>query len=190
MLSNRFEEALVFAHRLHIGQTRKGSDVPYITHLMNVASLVGEFGGDEDAMIAALLHDAIEDQGGQQTREQIAERFGEQIAAWVEDCSDTNEVPKPPWRARKEAFIARIASLDPSVRLVVAADKLHNAQTVARGHAVEGDAVWERFKGAREGSLWYYRAALEALKADWDHPILAALEEAVDRLHELSDPVS
>ncbi len=105
MLSKRFEQALQLAHVLHADQTRKGSEIPYMTHLMAVSAIVGEHGGSEDAMIAALLHDAVEDQGGQETADRIRDAFGDTIAEWVGQCSDTTETPKPPWRARKEAFI-------------------------------------------------------------------------------------
>jgi GTP pyrophosphokinase len=125
MLSKRFNEALTFAADLHATQTRKGSGVPYIAHLLGVASIALEYGAQEDEAIAALLHDAIEDQGGIATREEIRRRFGDTVTAIVEGCTDAHTTPKPPWRERKEAYIAHLHHASPAVILVSAADKLH-----------------------------------------------------------------
>ena len=125
MLSSRFSDALVYAANLHAAQTRKVSGEPYLAHLLGAAAIVLDYGGDEDEAIAALLHDAIEDQGGPAARAEILRRFGERVAAIVEGCTDTDAFPKPPWRQRKEAFLERLRTAAPSVRLVVAADKLH-----------------------------------------------------------------
>src|SRR5947199_8691848 len=130
VLTTRFEEALIYATRLHASQSRKGSTTPYIAHLLAVTALVLENGGNEDEAIAALLHDAIEDQGGASTREEIRRHFGDAVVAIVDGCTDTEVMPKPPWRGRKEAYIAHIRHASPSVRLVSAADKLHNARTI------------------------------------------------------------
>src|SRR5437588_8327976 len=130
LLSTRFEEALVFATQLHREQTRKGTRIPYIAHLLGVTSIVLEHGGNEDEAIAALLHDAIEDQGGASTREEIRRQFGDRVVEIVDGCTDTDVMPKPPWRARKEAYLAHIIEATPSVRLVSAADKLHNARAI------------------------------------------------------------
>src|SRR5947209_2209991 len=127
-LTLRFEDALVFATQLHAGQRRKGSATPYVAHLLAVAAIVLENEGNEDEAIAALLHDAIEDQGGAPTREMIRERFGNRVVEIVDGCTDAEVIPKPPWRARKEAYIAHLRGATPSVRLVSAADKLHNAR--------------------------------------------------------------
>src|SRR5205085_9487458 len=129
-LTARFEEALIFSTQLHASQSRKGSATPYIAHLLAVTALVLENGGNEDEAIAALLHDAIEDQGGVATREEIRRRFGDRVVEIVNGCTDAEVVPKPPWRPRKDAFIARLYEAPASVRLVVAADKLHNARSV------------------------------------------------------------
>src|SRR5580658_3136535 len=125
LLSPDFAEALTFAAHLHGAQTRKGGDVPYVSHLLCVAGLVLEFGGSEDEAIAALLHDAVEDQGGQLTLERIRRRFGSTVADIVEACSDADVEPKPAWRPRKEAYIAHVGSASDSARLVSAADKIH-----------------------------------------------------------------
>lgn len=185
-LTARFEEALVYACRLHAGQRRKGREVPYIGHLLGVASLVLEHGGAEDEAIAALLHDAVEDQGGTATRQEIARRFGEQVATIVDGCTDADVMPKPPWRARKETFIARLASASPSVRLVVSADKLHNARAVLEDYRLIGEALWERFRGGRAGSLWYYRAIAEALAAVAPTLLTAELNRVVTELERLA----
>jgi (p)ppGpp synthase/HD superfamily hydrolase len=163
--SPRFDQALVYAHQLHARQTRKGTAIPYIGHLLAVTSLVIENGGTEDEVIAALLHDAIEDAGGDSIRHVIRERFGENVLEIVEGLTDTDQTPKPPWRARKEAYIAHLGEASSSVLLVSLADKIHNASSILRDVRNEGDSVWSRFTGGREGSLWYYRALVEAFRA-------------------------
>src|SRR5947207_945781 len=156
--SSRFEEASVFATRLHAGQRRKGTAIPYIAHLLGVTSIVLEQGGNEDEAIAALLHDAIEDQGGAATREEIRRRFGDAVVAIVDGCTDAEVMPKPPWRGRKEAYIAYLRQTSPAVRLVSAADKLHNARTILADYRVLGDALWQRFTGGNDGPLWFCRS--------------------------------
>lgn len=180
---NRAGEALAWAFELHRGQRRKASETPYVTHLLAVAALVGEHGGDEDQFIAALLHDAVEDQGGPAVAAELAARFGPRVAAMVACCTDTDEEPKPPWRARKEAHLAHVAAAPPEARLIVAADKIHNARTTARDLRRDGPAVFGRFRGGREGTLWYYAAMHAALGEGWDHPILDELAEAVAALN-------
>lgn len=184
--SNRAAEALQMMFELHQQQTRKGSEAPYITHLLGVASLVGEYGGDEDQFIAALLHDAVEDQGGLDTLERIRGAFGGRVADLVLGSSDAHTKPKPPWRERKVQHIARQRNAPPDLRLIVAADKLHNARSVLADLRQHGPVVWDRFNGKRDGSLWYYREMLGALRQGWSHPILADLQVVVDNLHALS----
>ena len=184
--SLRFEEALVFAARLHRDQRRKGGGVPYVSHLLGVASLVLEYGGDEDEAIAALLHDAIEDQGGVAAWRKIRERFGDRVAYIVHQCSDTDQTPKPPWQERKEAFLARLAEASPSALLVIAADKLHNARSLIADYRGCGEHVWTRFTGGRDGTLWYYRAAAETLKRAAPGPLVQELARAVTELEHLS----
>lgn len=184
MLTARFEEALVFATRLHAGQTRKGSDIPYVSHLLAVAATVLEQGGGEDEAIAALLHDAIEDQGGAKTRDEIARRFGSPVAAIVEACSDSDTIPKPPWRARKEAFIARLYQAPDSVRLVAAADKLHNARSILADYQVHGEALWDRFTATKEENFWYYRTLRDAFMAVGPRALAEALDRVVSELEE------
>ena len=151
VLSEKFEEALRYAATVHAGQTRKGTQVPYLSHLLGVASIVLEHGGTEEEAIAALLHDAPEDAGGAGRLEDIRSRFGEAVADLVESCTDTMQRPKPAWRTRKVGYIARIPKLSDSARLVSVADKLHNARGLLRDLRESGEAVWTRFKGGKDG---------------------------------------
>jgi GTP pyrophosphokinase len=186
-LSERFEEACVFALRLHAKQRRKGTDTPYVAHLLAVASIVLENGGNEDEAIAALLHDAIEDQGGELARVEIRRRFGNTVVEIVDGCTDADVMPKPPWRARKDAYIAHIHDASASVCLVIAADKLHNARAVLRDYRVLGDTLWQRFAGGKQGTLWYYRAVTDALLACDTSPLLDDLDQVVNELEQLVD---
>lgn len=186
MLSARFDVALSFAARLHAGQVRKGTAIPYIAHLLAVASLVLEYGGTEDEAIAALLHDAVEDQGGAATREVITRLFGQSVAEIVDGCTDTEVAPKPPWRARKEAYVGHVRSAAPSVRLVSAADKLHNARSVLADLRVLGEDVWSRFRGGREGTLWYYRALVQAYREAGGTPPVEELDRVVTEIERLA----
>lgn len=186
-LSTRFEEALVFATQLHAGQTRKGTTIPYISHLLAVTAIVLEHGGNEDEAIAALLHDSIEDQGGASTREKIRRRFGERVVEIVDGCTDTDATPKPPWRVRKEAYIAHIGMASAPVRLVSAADKLHNARAVLEDYRIVGEALWKRFNGGKEGTLWYYRAAVDALRKAGTTPLIEELDRVVSEIECLAE---
>jgi (p)ppGpp synthase/HD superfamily hydrolase len=183
-LGKRFVEAFGYAAALHSTQKRKGSDIPYIAHLMAVCSLVLDLGGDEDQAIAALLHDAVEDQGGQPTLREIRRRFGERVARLVEDCTDADTDPKPPWRPRKEKYLRHLQSAPPEVLPIVLADKIHNARAILRDYRQLGDAVWKRFKGGKEGTLWYYRAlaaTLEKMDAGWAAQELSRIVSELDK---------
>lgn len=184
-LSGRFQEALNFAFELHRHQSRKVTGVPYLAHLMAVSGLVLEDGGSEEEAIAGLLHDAVEDQGGQQTLEQIRQRFGEQVAEIVLGCSDTDQIPKPPWQARKEAFLARMRQASPSVRRVSLADKVHNARDILFTYRQLGEAVWGRFRGGKEGTLWYYRSLVQIFCEQREDPLAEELKRVVAELEEL-----
>ena len=186
-LSERFTDALTYATQLHANQTRKGGGVPYISHLLGVASIALEYGANEDEAIAALLHDAIEDQGGAPTREEIRRRFGDTVTEIVDGCTDSDTTPKPPWRQRKEAYIAHIPTASASVLLVSAADKLYNARSVLKDYRLIGDAVWERFQGGKNGSLWYYRAIVDAFRSTGSSPLFDELERVVSELERLVD---
>lgn len=185
-LSGRFEEALVYAARLHAGQARKGTSIPYIAHLLAVAAIVLEHGGNEDEAIAALLHDAIEDQGGAATRAEIRRRFGETVVQIVDGCSDAETMPKPPWRPRKEAYLAHLRQASPSVRLVSAADKLHNARAILADYRAIGDTLWQRFSGRKEGTLWYYRSVVGSLRAAGTTPLVEELARVVAELERIA----
>lgn len=184
--SGRFLEALEYAAELHARQTRKGTDTPYVAHLLGVCALVIEHGGGEDEAIAALLHDAPEDQGGRATLETIRARFGPRVAAIVEACSDTLETPKPPWRARKEQYLAHLEHADDGMRLVSVADKLYNARSVLDDLKQTGEAVFERFTGRKEGTLWYYRALSERFTRLGPRALAAELERVVSEMERLS----
>ena len=161
MLTERFDKAFRFAHRLHRDQTRKGTPIPYISHLMTVAALVVEHGGNEDQAIAGLLHDAVEDQGGAETLAKIRTRFGDAVATIVSDCTDAWTEPKPPWRARKEAYLAAFPGKPAQSLLVSLADKTHNAEAILFDYRVLGDSLWDRFNGGADGTRWYYNALAE-----------------------------
>ena len=180
----KFEQALPYAARLHKDQVRKGTSTPYVTHLLAVASIVGENGGTEDEVVAALLHDAPEDQGGEAQLGEIRVRFGDEVAEIVDGCSDTYETPKPPWRERKERYLAHLADAPGSVRLVSSADKLHNARTVLSDYRLVGEDLWSRFNGGKEGTLWYYRAIVDVLRGDG--PVVEDLHRVVTELEAVS----
>ncbi|HWQ03350.1 MAG TPA: HD domain-containing protein [Candidatus Nitrosotenuis sp.] len=187
-LTNKFDEAFLYAHELHGSQGRKGTSRPYIGHLMGVCALVLAYGGDEDEAIAALLHDAPEDCGGRAVLEEIRRRFGERVARIVEGCTDTLETPKPAWRARKEAYVAHVRTEPADVRLVSCADKLWNVREILQDFRAQGAAVFERFTGKREGTLWYYRALVEAFRAAGSDPrVDALLDEFASTVSELEE---
>ena len=181
-LGPAFDAALAFASRTHATQRRKGSGIPYIAHLLGVCSLVLEDGGSEEEAIAALLHDAPEDHGGEAKLDEIGSEFGDEVAEIVAGCTDTFEMPKPPWRERKEAFIARLPEASPSVLRVANADKLYNARAILADYQVHGDELWQRFRGQREGTLWYYRTLAELFSEHAPGPMANELERVVGRL--------
>jgi GTP pyrophosphokinase len=183
----KFEDALIYAARLHRDQARKGSDVPYVTHLLAVASIVSENGGTEDEVVAALLHDAPEDRGGRERLEEIRSRFGDEVAKIVDGCTDTYEDPKPDWRPRKEAYVAHVATAPAPVRLVSAADKLHNARSILADLRSLGDKLWDRFTGGKEGTLWYYRALVEAYAEAGKNPVVEELDRVVREIETLAE---
>jgi len=161
----RFEEALRYAARLHRAQLRKGTNIPYVTHLLAVAAIVGENGGTEDEVIAALLHDAV--------------------ASIVEGTSDTDVVPKPPWPERKQNYVAHLRDASRSVRLVSAADKLHNARSILADLRAEGEAAWRRFNAGKEDQIWYYRALVDAFReAGGANELVDELERVVEEIAE------
>ena len=156
-LGSRFEQAVLYATHVHGGHMRKGTRIPYIAHLLAVAALVLEDEGDEDDAIAALLHDAAEDQGGRERLDDIRLRFGQRVAGIVEACSDTFETPKPPWRERKQSYLEHLESAPDEVLRVSLADKLHNIRAITLDYEHLGDQLWERFNPDSD-QLWYYGA--------------------------------
>jgi len=181
-LGPRFLRAFVFAAEKHKGQTRKASSIPYIAHLMGVASLVLEAGGDEDLAIAALLHDVVEDCGGTPMLKEVRRRFGSRVAKVVDGCTDAYTDPKPPWRERKESYIARLRNEDKETRLVSAADKLNNVRSIVSDYRAVGESIWSRFNGGREGTLWYYRTLRDEFLRDRPNRITRDLALAVREL--------
>src|SRR5260370_28312680 len=150
-LGPRFLRAFLFAAEKHQGQVRKASTIPYIAHLMGVASLVLEAGGDEDLAIAALLHDVVEDCGGEPMLKEVRRRFGSRIAKVVEGCTDADTYPKPPWRERKEKYIEHLKKADADTKLVSAADKLNNVRSILSDSPAIEESVWSRIKAGRDG---------------------------------------
>jgi (p)ppGpp synthase/HD superfamily hydrolase len=158
MLGPRLQRAFRYAAKMHDGQVRKATAVPYLSHLMAVASLVLEAGGDEEMAIAALLHDVVEDCGGMPRLREIRKMFGARVARIVEGCTDSFVEPKPEWSERKRGYLDEVKHADAETRLVSASDKLHNVRTILADYRRDGDAIWVRFNGKKEGTLWYYRA--------------------------------
>ena len=178
----RFLRAFLFAAEKHAGQTRKASTIPYIAHLMGVASLVFEAGGDEDLAIAALLHDVVEDCGGMPMLKEVRRRFGARVAKVVDGCTDAYIEPKPPWRVRKDSYIRHLRGANADIRLVSAADKLNNVRSILSDYRQLGEAIWSRFNGGREGTLWYYRALRDEFLRDRPNRVTRDLELAVNEL--------
>ncbi|MET0595110.1 MAG: HD domain-containing protein [Polyangiaceae bacterium] len=180
ILSSRYADALAFAFATHREQLRKGSSVPYVAHLIGVSSLVLEHGGSEDEAIAALLHDAAEDQGGHGMLEQIEARFGKAVSDIVHGCSDCLEAVKPPWKERKLRYLEHLKTAPPSVQLVSACDKLYNARAIVSDLRQIGESLWSRFSGGREGSLWYYRELANTFTLE--NPVVGELRRTVEEM--------
>ena len=178
-LTDRFDDALAYASRIHRTQYRKGTTIPYVSHVLAVSSLTLQYGGDEDQAIGALLHDAAEDQGGQDRLDDIRSRFGDAVASIVADCTDSWVEPKPVWRARKEQYIASLAHKPERSLLVSLADKTHNASAILDDLREHGDALWDRFTGGREGSLWYYRSLADVLGNRLSGPLARDFDRTV-----------
>lgn len=181
-LGPRFRQAFLFAAEVHSGQTRKASTIPYIGHLMGVASLVLEFGADEDMAIAAFLHDVVEDCGGMPMLKEVRRRFGSRVAKIVEGCTDSFTEPKLPWQERKETYLRHLKTADAETRLVSAADKLNNVRSILSDYREFGESIWVRFNGGREGTLWYYRSLLKEFLRRRPNRLSRELELAVREL--------
>jgi (p)ppGpp synthase/HD superfamily hydrolase len=181
-LGPRLQRAFRYAAEKHDGQTRKQSAVPYLSHLMAVASLVLEAGGDEDMAIAALLHDVVEDCGGMPRLREIRKQFGPRVAKIVEGCTDSFGEPKPEWMQRKKDYLREVKHADAETRLVSASDKLHNVRTILADYRLHGEDIWKRFSGRKEGTLWYYRALSDEYQQRGSNRITGELEIAVAQL--------
>ena len=182
-LTEQFDEALAYTAELHRNQTRKGGGIPYVGHLLSVSSLVIEAGGSQTQAIAALLHDAVEDQGGPPTLAEIDKRFGAEVATIVSECSDTDEVPKPPWEERKQRYIDHLGEASDDTILVSLADKLDNARAILRDYRDRGDELWQRFsQHDPEKHLWYYKSLLKVYKKRNKTWLVAELERVLDEL--------
>jgi (p)ppGpp synthase/HD superfamily hydrolase len=184
-LGPRFWRAFLFAAEQHSGQTRKASTIPYIAHLMGVASLVLEAGGDEDLAIAALLHDVVEDCGGAPMLKQVRRRFGKRVAHVVDGCTDADTEPKAPWRERKEKYLRHLKTADADTLLVSAADKLNNIRSILSDYRAIGESVWSRFNAGREGTLWYYRTLRDQFLMHERNRITLDFELAMSELDSL-----
>ncbi|MDO5580063.1 MAG: HD domain-containing protein [Planctomycetia bacterium] len=190
-LTSVFTKALIFAADLHKDQYRKGEPIPYLSHLLRVSGNAIEFGADEETAIAALLHDAVEDQGGMKTADRIRSEFGDRVCDLVLACSDSTtakEEEKLPWKDRKEDYIRRMKTESPDAQLISACDKLDNLTCTARGFRKSGIDHFARFYGAREGKspqhgrqnlAWYYRELIAIFRIHY--PDIAA---ELDRLWE------
>ncbi len=186
ILSPTFDDALQYVVIIHAGQPRKGTSIPYLAHLLGVVSIALEYGANETEAIGALLHDAGEDAGGAGRIEDIRNRFGTEVAAIVSGCTDAVTIPKPPWRERKKDYIRHLSAASAAVRLVSASDKLHNARAILRDYRRHGDDVWSRFNGGKEGTLWYYRALVEAFSTAERNDLVDELDRTVLELERLS----
>ncbi|WP_249021561.1 HD domain-containing protein [Conexibacter sp. S30A1] len=182
-LTGRFDQALAYAAEVHRNQFRKGTTIPYLSHLLAVCGLVLEDGGDEDEAIAALLHDAPEDQGGRERLAEIRTRFGERVATIVEACSDTFETDKEDWRVRKERYLDHLrVETDQGVLRVSLADKLANARSLLRDQLQQGDTHWNRFHAPRHDQRWYYTSLATVFQERANGPMARELNDTVTRL--------
>jgi (p)ppGpp synthase/HD superfamily hydrolase len=189
-LGSKFLRAFLFAAEKHKDQPRKTTSIPYVAHLMGVASLVLEAGGDEDLAISALLHDVVEDCGGAPMLKEVRRRFGDRVAKIVDGCTDADTNPKPPWRDRKEHYIRHLRDADAETRLVSAADKLNNVRSILSDYRELGELVWSRFNGGREGTLWYYRTLRDEFLHDYPNRITRDLDLVVRELELLAGSAS
>ena len=178
-LSNKFEEALTYATGAHGNQMRKKTGIPYVAHILGVAAIALEYGANETEAIGALLHDTVEDCGGEERLRDIRERFGDDVAEIVDGCTDTYETPKPPWLERKRTYIEHLKDSDSSTRLVSASDKLHNTRAILAELRRSGLEVFERFAGKKDGTVWYYRTLVTAFRQHGEH---ADLIDELDRV--------
>ena len=186
-LTSRFETALGFAFQLHKNQYRKGSHIPYFAHLLAVTAIVIENGGSENQAIAALLHDAVEDQGGYETLQKIEEQFGSEVAEIVEGCTDAFTDPKPEWKGRKTAYLTKLKQSPDSILLVSLADKVHNAHSILRDLQSNEKNIWDKFKGGKAGTLWYYQSLVKIFNTSPYPYLTSELSQVVTKIIILSE---
>jgi (p)ppGpp synthase/HD superfamily hydrolase len=181
-LTDRFTQALTYATHLHTHQLRKGSTIPYISHLLSVTALVLEDGGDEDSAIAALLHDAIEDQGGPTTRIQIHQQFGDRVTQLVDACTESDHQPKPSWKQRKLQYLQQLQTVPDDAIRIVLADKLHNARSILRDLHTHPDQTWQKFNAPPADILWFYQSCLTILQNRSQSPMVHELQQVISQL--------
>jgi len=186
-LSRQFEKALSYATRIHGGQLRKKTRIPYIAHILGVAAIAMEYGANETEGIAALLHDAVEDCGGAKRLHDIERKFGKQVAKIVKGCTDTDRTPKPPWLERKKAYVSHVRRAPMSTKLVSASDKLHNVRAILMDYRKEGERIWARFNSGKQGALWYYRALVNAFSGKRIRSLVQELDRTLRQLELLSN---
>jgi (p)ppGpp synthase/HD superfamily hydrolase len=179
LYSDRLLEAMAAAAQIHGTQVRKGTTIPYLSHLLGACAIALDYGANEDEAIGALLHDAIEDGEPIDAARATVWGFGDEVGRIVEGCTDADTKPKAPWRERKVAYLARLATEDRSVLLVSASDKLHNARSIVRDLRTLGDALWDRFNAPKDQTLWYYRSLVTGYRANAAHT--PALIDELDR---------
>ena len=186
----RFVSAMTYAHHVHKDQRRKGTGIPYIAHVLGVTAIAIEYGATEDEAIAALLHDAAEDGGGEATLAEIRAQFGDAVGDIVLGCSDSlveDPEDKLPWLERKENYLAHLEHASQPVCLVSAADKLHNVRSIIRDYHEHGDVIWDRFQGRRDGTLWYYETVADMLIRRHRTQLTLDLQEDVDKLLKITN---
>lgn len=186
-LSSRFEKALMYATRIHGGQLRKKTRIPYVAHILGVAAIALEYSANETEAIAALLHDAVEDCGGARRLRDIERKFGDRVAAIVKGCTDTDQTPKPPWLNRKTAYVKHVRHASLPTQLVSASDKLHNLRSILMTYRQDGEKVWSRFSAGKQGVLWYYRALVNAFKGKRIQPLAQEINRTLTELERLAN---
>ncbi|MGA2372975.1 MAG: HD domain-containing protein [Candidatus Korobacteraceae bacterium] len=189
-LTARFTQAVEYARILHI-EPRKGTEIPYIAHLLGVASMVMgeagyvEFPITEDMILAALLHDAVEDHGGSPRLKHIEVNFGSKVAEVVAALSDSfaeNSHEKEPWDIRKKAYVEKLSNESPEVLLISAADKLYNARAILSDYRLLGPELWRRFKRGCKDQLWYFDALIAAYRSKGTNRIVEELAQVINEL--------
>jgi (p)ppGpp synthase/HD superfamily hydrolase len=185
--SKEFEKALLYATRIHGGQLRKKTRIPYMAHILGVTAIALEYGAIETEAIAALLHDAVEDCGGAKRLRDIERKFGKAVAKIVAGCTDTDQVPKPPWSERKKAYVVHVRRASIQTKFVSASDKLHNVRAILTDYRLEGENLWSRFTGGKQGTLWYYRALVKAFSGKRIQPLVQEIDRTLTKLESLAN---